>query len=75
MNMLNSGLLARLRNSLAPVLLGPPVLAFLPALTLGTYWMGGEHALMIAALGLPLFFAGLGFFSRGTHAPLDSAEA
>lgn len=71
MNMSNSGLLARLRKSLAPVLMGPPVLAFLPALTLGTYWMGGEFALLGAALGLPLFFAGIGMFSRGGNVPQD----
>ncbi|MQY43503.1 EAL domain-containing protein [Epibacterium sp. SM1969] len=73
MNYSNSGLLARLRKSLAPVLLGPPVLAFLPALTLATYWVGGEYALLAVALGLPLFFAGLGMFTRSGNVPQDSA--
>jgi diguanylate cyclase len=32
----------------------PEVLAFLPALTLGAFWVGGEGALLMVALGLPL---------------------
>ena len=31
----------------------PEFLAFLPALTLGGFWFGGESALMLIALGLP----------------------
>lgn len=33
---------------------GPQVLAFVPALCLGAFWLGGESALMLVALGLPL---------------------
>lgn len=72
MNSSSSGMLAKLRNTLAPVLLGPPVLAFLPALTLGTYWIGGESALLVAALGLPLLFAIFGMFSRNGNVPQDA---
>lgn len=49
--------LARYRTRILPVLTGPPVLAFLPALTLGAFWLGGEIALLLASLGLPLMFA------------------
>ncbi len=67
----NSGLVARIRKALTPILLGPPMLAFLPALTLATYWMGGEVALLIAALGLPLLFAASGVFNGTAGAPQD----
>lgn len=62
MQMPFSGLLIRLRNRVVPVLTGPPVLAFLPAITLGAFWLGGEPALVVAALGLPLVFAVSGAF-------------
>lgn len=69
-----SGLLARLRQTLAPALFGPPVLAFLPALTLATYWLGGEAALLSVALGLPVLIAAVGGFSKlgGRGQPRDS---
>ncbi|WP_264212223.1 putative bifunctional diguanylate cyclase/phosphodiesterase [Leisingera thetidis] len=69
-----SGLLARLRQSLAPALFGPPVLAFLPALTLATYWLGGEVALLSVALGLPILIAAAGGFGKlgGGGLPRDS---
>ena len=69
-----SGLLARLRQTLAPALFGPPVLAFLPALTLATYWLGGEVALLSVALGLPVLIAAAGGFSKlgSSGMPRDS---
>ncbi|MBE1282882.1 MAG: EAL domain-containing protein [Rhodobacteraceae bacterium] len=72
MSKLNAGLL-RLRSQLVPVLTGPPMLAFLPALTLAAFWMGGETALVLTSLGLPLLFAMIGslgfwkFSKTGTH--------
>ncbi len=57
-------LLVRLRNRVMPVLTGPPVLAFLPAMTLGAFWLGGEGALIVVALGLPLVFALGGTFGN-----------
>ncbi|MGR3760683.1 putative bifunctional diguanylate cyclase/phosphodiesterase [Roseobacteraceae bacterium NS-SX3] len=60
----DSGLLTRIRSKVAPILLGPPVLAFLPAVTLATFWLGGEAALLGVALGLPVLFAAMGGFSR-----------
>lgn len=56
------GALTRFRRQIMPVLTGPPILAFLPAITLGTFWLGGEAALIVAALGLPLIFALAGAF-------------
>ena len=35
----------------------PEVLVFLPALTLASFWLGGEAMLTIVALGLPMVFA------------------
>lgn len=70
----NSGRFNRIRARLAPALLAPPILAFLPALTLATFWLGGEAALLWVALGIPLIFAAFGGFSshgRNT-APRDS---
>jgi diguanylate cyclase (GGDEF)-like protein len=64
-----SGPLVRFRNLAGPVLTGPPILAFLPAITLGSFWLGGESALVIASLALPLLFVFGGAFgvsdSRG----------
>ena len=52
-----SPLLNRLRARLRPALAGPHLLAFLPAVTLGSFWMGGEGALTVVALGIPMLFA------------------
>ena len=35
----------------------PQLMVFLPAATLTAYWLGGDRALLFAALGLPLLFA------------------
>lgn len=60
----SSGPLARFRRTILPILSGPPILAFLPAITLGAYWLGGEAALMLAAFALPLVYAAAGMFER-----------
>jgi diguanylate cyclase (GGDEF)-like protein len=71
-----SGPLTRFRSRIIPVLTGPPILAFLPAVTLGAFWLGGEAALVAASLGLPLVFALGGAFggwpAAGMIAPRDS---
>lgn len=59
----------RLRDRVVPILTGPPVLAFLPALTLGAYWLGGEPALLLTSLGIPLVFAMTGALSRQPEPP------
>lgn len=65
--------LSRFQGQVSPVLLGPPILAFLPALTLGAFWLGGESALLLTSLGLPLLFAIGGAFS-GTGRPAQAAR-
>ena len=55
--MYRPGLLLRLRDRIAPALLGPPALAFLHALSLGAFWLGGEPVLILVSLGLPLVVA------------------
>ena len=40
----------------------PQLMVFLPAATLTAYWLGGDRALLFAALGLPLLFALAGAF-------------
>jgi diguanylate cyclase (GGDEF)-like protein len=52
-----SGFFTGFRHQLQLVLASPAILAFLPALTLGAYWIAGETALLVTALGLPLLFA------------------
>ena len=47
--------LRNLRNQITTWCSGPHILAFVPALCLGAFWLGGEMALMLVALGLPLF--------------------
>lgn len=54
------GLLTRLQERIAPILTGPPILAFLPAITLAAFWFGGELALILVSLGFPLIFAATG---------------
>ncbi len=60
---------ARLRGALV----GPQTLAFLPALTLGAYWFGGEGLLLIFALVFPAAFAIAGLFS-GTGPAWSAAK-
>jgi diguanylate cyclase (GGDEF)-like protein len=61
----------RLRRLLSAVVVGPQILAFLPAFTLAAYWFGGEAYLILAAVVFPLLFAAGGLFTR----PADTAEA
>lgn len=55
----------RVVAALSDLFAGPPILAFLPALTLGAFWLGGEFALLMTSLGLPLLLAIAGAW-RGT---------
>lgn len=43
-------------NALLTILAPPQALAFVPALCLAAYWLGGETALVIVALGVPIAF-------------------
>lgn len=60
---------ARVRQWFAAALRGPHLLAFLPACSLGAYWLAGETALIVAALVLPLLFALAGFYEQQTALP------
>lgn len=55
----------------------PEVLVFLPALTLAAYWWGGEEALILTALALPIVFALAGAFrpQGRAAAPLPDVAA
>ncbi len=57
-----SGRLSRIRRKTLRGLTTPPALAFLPAATLAAYLFGGETALLLIALGLPVVFAMAGGF-------------
>lgn len=52
----------------------PQSLAFLPALTLAAFWLGGEAWLLITALGLPVFYGIAGKTMR-TWADTSATEA
>ncbi len=44
-------------------LVGPQILAFVPAVTLGGYWFGGEGVLLFMAIVLPALFGLVGMFT------------
>ncbi len=50
-------------KQLRSALIGPQTYAFLPAITLGGYWFGGEGMLLFLALVFPAAFAIAGVFS------------
>ena len=66
-----TGQVTRATAAVAAAFSGPPALAFVPAITLGAFWLGGEGALILAALGLPLTLAAL----RLLQGPDDAARA
>lgn len=49
--------LSSIRYSVATLLSGPQALAFVPALVLGGFWVGGESVLLLTALACPLLLA------------------
>lgn len=51
-------LLKRVRQ----LFVGPQLVAFLPAITLGSFWFGGEGVLLVVAVVLPAIFAVTGSF-------------
>ena len=69
-----SNRLREYRRQIGMVLIGPQTLAFLPALTLGGYWFGGEAMLIILALLLPGIFALAGMFSGTGPAWADARD-
>ncbi|WP_171238476.1 bifunctional diguanylate cyclase/phosphodiesterase [Ruegeria sp. HKCCA5763] len=67
--MRNHSSIDRFIRSLNSVFNSPSALAFIPALSLGAFWIGGERALVSIALGLPLAITGLGAFSSKQTRP------
>ena len=67
--------LSDLRRTLVKGLSGPQMLAFLPALCLSAYWVGGEVVLVLCALATPLAYALLGGFGRWADATHDDRPA
>ena len=72
--MILQGWTNRTKQALTPFLTGPPILAFLPAITLGAFWVGGETALIGTSLGLPLLLAFCGIFDRERDAVRDRVD-
>ena len=64
----------KFRQSLDQILLGPQLLALLPAVTLGGYWIGGEGFLVLLALAVPAIFAVAGMFSGTGPAWSDAKD-
>lgn len=62
------------RRSLRAVINGPQVLAFLPAITLGGYWLGGEATLLALALMLPALIALIGGGAEAAPSALQIAS-
>ena len=60
-------LLTPLRRRLLKWLHGPHMLAFLPALSLAGFWLGGEAGLLTVALLLPLLYLTLGRRGDALH--------
>jgi diguanylate cyclase (GGDEF)-like protein len=62
-------IIRRARRVARQALNGPQALAFVPAVTLAAFWLGGEAWLLLVALGLPLAHAMSGMFSTFTLEP------
>ncbi|MEM9350127.1 MAG: bifunctional diguanylate cyclase/phosphodiesterase [Pseudomonadota bacterium] len=60
--------------SLPKLLTGPQALAFLPAISLASFWFGGETSLVISALAVPLVIGILGVFDPENRAPRSGAD-
>lgn len=56
---------------LGALLRRPELMVFLPATTLATFWLGGESALILLALGLPMVFVMAGAFRFPASQPVD----
>ena len=65
-NRASSSLPRRLVSAVAG---SPQVLAFLPAVTLAAYWLGGEHLLLVTALVVPALFAVAGCLDLSLDGP------
>ncbi|MEO0487629.1 MAG: bifunctional diguanylate cyclase/phosphodiesterase [Pseudomonadota bacterium] len=78
-------MIARSRNKISPLrhirvvlsnmLTGPQSLAFLPAITLASFWLGGEVALIACALAVPIFVALIGAHDQVEQSLAKAPEA
>jgi diguanylate cyclase (GGDEF)-like protein len=65
----------RTKKNVRSALVGPQLLAFLPALTLGGYWYGGEGVLLFMALVFPGVFALAGMFPKVHLSQVNARDA
>lgn len=63
-----------LKDLLRLAFVGPQLAAFIPALTLGAYWYGGEGLLLVLALLLPALLALTSILSRHAAGPDAHAD-
>ncbi len=63
----------RKASNMPKILTGAQALAFLPAISLASFWFGGELALIVTALAVPLSISLLGLYSKHTPTALDGA--
>lgn len=66
-----------INQSIRTALFGPQILAFVPALTLGGYWFGGEGVLLFMAIFLPALLGLVSLFTpmhptRPATGPVDA---
>lgn len=59
--------LRQILTSFRTILTGPQALAFVPAICLASFWLGGELALVITALFLPMTFAATGLLDSRSY--------
>lgn len=64
----------KLQRWLAVVMTGAPALAFLPALSLASFWIGGEGALIVVSALLPLAYLLAGGLQGGLILPRDAVS-
>ena len=56
-------------------LLGAHMLAFVPAIALSAFWIAGEHALVMVALGLPILYLLTGTLNEAHAAKTREVDA
>lgn len=61
------------RNRVLAALSGPQMLAFVPAMCLAGFWIGGEAALVAISLSIPLIWAAFGGFDNLVHRRIAKA--
>ncbi len=64
----------RLQRNLTAALTGPAALAFVPALSLAAFWLGGEAALIAASALLPLVYLLNGAIPKPLTVPRDAVS-